>query len=203
MPSFVEQLQRYLPQNFGGLKVLLRFEVDACTGVPSHDADDLVAALSGLKIKSDTAAAETSVNTRTPVGGVSIIRTSPRTPVAQSTLIKLKTRASHRPLDWAEAYPQLYLSQTAYLYLAKHTRGNFGVVEKIKLAGDSMKVYAKQAEVGMGKLKVVLNEVLDAVQKEGNGVGLSLVREGDRLVLYKRKPGTGKAAGSEVLSRFT
>lgn len=192
----------YLLQIFGGLKILLRFKVDACTGVSSHDPDDLAAALSGLKIKSDASAAETSVNTRTPIGGVFIIRTNPRTPVAQSTLIKLKTRASRRPFDWAEAYPQLYLSQTAYLYLAKHNRGNFGIVEKIELAGDSMKVHAKQAEVGMEKLKDVLNQVLDAVRKEGDGVGMSLVSEGQNLVLYKRKPGTGKAVGNEILNRF-
>jgi len=193
---------RIISINFGGLKILLRFEVDACTGLTSHDPDDLAAALSGLKIKSDASAAETSVSTRTPIAGISIIPTTPRTPVAQSTLIELKTRVSHRPLDWAEVYPQLYLSQTAYLYFAKHTRGTFGNVEKFKLAGDSMKVYAKQAEVGMAKLKVVLNEVLAAVRKEGSGVGLSLVCEGERLVLYKRKPGTGKALGSDILSRF-
>jgi hypothetical protein len=50
--------------------------------------------------------------------------------------------------------------------LAKHTKGNFGTVEKIKLAGDSMKVYAKQAEGGMAKLKAVLDQVLEVVWKE-------------------------------------
>lgn len=203
MISFiVERLRIYLLQNFGGLNILLRFEVDACTGISSQDPDDLAAALSGLKIKSSNSAAETSVSARMPMEGISIIRTTPRTLVAQSTLIELKTRASHRPLDWAEAYPQLYLSQTAYLYLAKHNRGNFNIPEKIQLAGNDMKVHAKQAEVGMGKLKVVLNQVLDAVRKEGEGVGMSLVSEGKGLVLYKRKPGTGKAVGSEILSRF-
>lgn len=122
--------------------------------------------------------------------------------MAQSTLIELKTRAAHRPLDWAEVYPQLYLSQTTYLYLAKHNRGNFGTVEKIQLAGDSMKVYAEQAEVGMGKLEVVLTQVLEAVRKEGEGVGMSLISERNSLVLYKRGQGTGKAVGSEILSRF-
>ena len=66
-----------------------------------------------------------------------------------------------------------------------------------------MKAHAKQAEVGMGKLKMVLDEVLKAVRKESNGVGLSLVSAGDMLMLYKRKEGTGKGVGSEILSKFT
>jgi hypothetical protein len=193
---------RIISINFGGLKILLRFEVHACTGVTSHDPDDLVAALSGLEIKSDDPTVETSVSTRKHIEGITIIRTTPRTPVAQSTLIQIKTRASHRELNWAEAYPQLYLSQTAYVYLAKHTRGNFGDVEKIQLAGDSMKVHAKQAEEGMRKLKVALNQVLDAARKEKDGTGMSLIREGNELVLYRRNPGMGKAVGSEILSRF-
>jgi len=182
--------------NFGSLKILLRFEVDACTG--SSDFDDLASALSGLDI-TPAIPLSASTSTSSVMSGISVIHTTPRTPVAQSLLIELKTRASHRPLNWTETYPQLYLSQTAYLYLAKHTKDNFGTVEKIKLDGDSMKVYAKQAEVGMAKLKAVLDQVLEVVRKESDGVGLSLVSIGGKLMLYKRKEGTGK----EILSRFT
>jgi hypothetical protein len=184
-------------KNFGGLKILLRFEVDACMG--SSDFDDLASAFSGLDV---TPAIPLSTGTSSVMPGISVIHTTPRTLVAQSSLIELKTRASHRPLDWTETYPQLYLSQTAYLYLAKHTKGNFGAVEKIKLAGDSMKVYAKQAEGGMVKLKAVLDQVLEVVRKESDGVGLSLVSVGGKLMLYKRKEGTGKAVGDDILSRF-
>ena len=65
-----------------------------------------------------------------------------------------------------------------------------------------MKVYAKQAEVGMAKLKVVLDQVLEVVRKEGDGVGLSLVSVGGKLMLYKRKEGTGKAVGDQILRKF-
>jgi len=41
-----------------------------------------------------------------------------------------------------------------------------------------MKVHERQADVGMGKLKVVLNQVLYAVRKEGEGVGMSLSVKG-------------------------
>jgi len=181
------------------LKILLRFEVDACTA--SADIHNLASTFSGLGILPDTPPSAATTKDSV-ISGISVIQTTPRTLVAQSSLIELKTRALHRPLDWTEAYPQLYLSQTAYLYLAKHNKGNFSAVEKIKLAGDSMKVYAKQAEAGMGKLKTVLDEVLEAVRNESDGVGLSLVSARGHLILYKRKEGTGKAAGDEILSRF-
>jgi len=193
---------RIISINFGGLKVLLRFEVDACTGVADSDPDDLAAAFSGLGLKPSASAVATDKTTRTAIPGISIIPTTPRKLAAQSSLIEMKTRASHRPLDWAEAYPQLYLSQTTYLYLAQHNRGNFSHVEKVSLAGDTMKVYAKQAEAGMGKLKSVLDEVLDVARQKGHGVGLSLVCEKGRLTLYKRKQGTGKVAAKEIVDKF-
>lgn len=181
------------------MKILLRFEVDACTG--TGDLDNLASAFSGLGITPSNLH-PTDASTGSVILGISVIQTTPRTLVAQSSLIELKTRASHRPLDWTETYPQLYLSQTAYLYLAKHTKGNFTAVEKTRLAGGDMKAYAKQAEAGMGKLKALLDKVLEAVRKEGDGVGLSLVSAGGKLMLYKRKEGTGKALGSAILSKF-
>jgi hypothetical protein len=142
------------------------------------------------------------VNTCPAISGVTVVQTKPRTLVAQSSLIEIKTRAAHRPLDWADVYPQLYLSQTPFLYLAKHARGSFTTPEKYTLDGTTLTSHAKQAEDGMGKLKIVLNEILDAVRQAGSGVGLCLVCVGGTLSLYNRKQGTGKAVGSEILSRF-
>jgi hypothetical protein len=188
-------------QNFGGLKVLLRFEVDACTG--ETDADDLASAFSSLGISSTTAATATEIAQPHAIPGVTVIRSNPRTLVAQSSLIELKTRVAHKPLDWADTYPQLYLSQTPHLYLAKHSRGSFTSAEKFNLAGSTLVSYAKQAEEGMGKLKAMLGEVLAEVKEAGSGVGLCLICVGGQLALYKRKEGTGKSVGKEILSRFT
>jgi hypothetical protein len=181
------------------LKILLRFEVDACVGVANAEADDLSSAFSKLGIAANSKPSEGGATN----SKVTIIRTTPRSIVPQSSLIELKTRASHRPLDWTEAYPQLYLSQTTYLYLAKHNRGSFINVEKVSIAGDAMNGYARQAEAGMGKLKAVLDEVLRAVRDAGEGVGLCLVCERGKLALYQRKEGTGKAVGKDILRRFT
>ncbi|KAI5989812.1 hypothetical protein F5J12DRAFT_915786 [Pisolithus orientalis] len=50
--------------------------------------------------------------------------TSLRSVLPQSSMIEIKTRAARRQLDCKEVYVQLYLSQTPYFYLEKHTRGN-------------------------------------------------------------------------------
>lgn len=107
-------------------------------------------------------------------------------PVSQSTLIELKTRVSHKELDYAEVYPQLYLSQTPYLYLAKHTKGTFNILEKIPLTSEKMLRHAKSAEDNIRKLQQVLATILVAVRRAGPGVPLCLVCEGGRLTLHKR-----------------
>jgi hypothetical protein len=114
----------------------------------------------------------------------------------------MKTRASHKPLDWDDAYPQLYLSQTPYLYLAKHNRGEFIAVEKVELGGDRMRVYVQRARTGLEKLRAVLAEVLSAVREAGSGVELCLVCVDGKLTLRKRKEGTGKVVGKEILGEF-
>jgi hypothetical protein len=184
-------------QKFGELKILLRFEVDACL----PEVDDLTSVFSELGVSTKSGAKKT-VATRSNNLGIAVINTAPRKLVAQSSLIKIKTRAAHKALDWEEAYPQLYLSQTAYLYLAKHDRGIFREPEKFQLAGPSMKAYAQRARVGMGRLEAVLSAVLAAVRKQGKGLGLSLVCEGGKLALYKRKEGAGIAVGQDILDKF-
>jgi hypothetical protein len=188
-------------KNFDGLKVLLRFEVDACTGTKSTGAsvDDLAAALADLGVAPKASAVATGQKSKF---GLSIIRTTPRTIVDQSSLIEMKTRASHKALDWDEAFPQLYLSQTPYLYLAKHSRGEFIAVEKVALGGDGMRVHAQRARAGLAKLRAVLTEVLNAVREAGSGVELCLVCVDGKLTLRKRKEGTGKTVGKEILGRF-
>jgi len=191
---------RIISMKFGALNILLRFEVDAC--LPANtEVDDLTSAFTNLGVSSQSSQ-QKIVSTPSAHLGIAVVHTIPRELVPQSSLIEIKTRASHKALDWEEAYPQLYLSQTAYLYLAKHERGAFREPEKIQLAGPSMKVHAEYAQVGMGRLEAVLTAVLAAVRKQGQGVGLSLVCEGGKLALYKRKEGTGIGVGRDILDKF-
>ncbi|KAG2112945.1 hypothetical protein BD769DRAFT_1673915 [Suillus cothurnatus] len=199
---------RMISIDIGELKILLRFAIGACTSSINdiNDEDDLLSGFSGLGI--DEASASNTLDTKKPqvtvstVRGVSITQTFPRKVVPQASLIELKTRAAHRELDWAEIYPQLYLSQTAFLYIAKHERGNFNTLEKVELGSECMQTHARRAEQGVAKLKLVLQDILDAAKKEGVGVGLSLVAMGGKLALYKHHEGTGKGPGKDITDKF-
>ncbi|KAG2354836.1 hypothetical protein BDR07DRAFT_1474275 [Suillus spraguei] len=188
---------RMISIDIDGLKILLRFTIEACTSSTNdtNDEDDLLAAFSGLGIGG--ASASNSRDTKKPqatapsVRGVSINRTTPCKVVPQASLIELKTRAA------------LYLSQTAFLYIAKHDRGNFNTLEKVELGSESMKVHARRAEQGLAKLKLVLRDILDAARMEDEGVGLSLVAKDGKLALYKRLEGTGKGPGKDITNKFS
>src|SRR6267154_479875 len=132
----------HIAQDIGELKIVLRFAVDACTS-SANDADDengFLEALSGLEISGTSASTKSGPNKSRAhaVRGVSIARTTPRKLVPQASLVGIKTCAGHCKMDWAKVYPQLYLSQTAFLYIAKHHRGTFDSPEKVELGAKSM-----------------------------------------------------------------
>ncbi|OAX32158.1 hypothetical protein K503DRAFT_702490, partial [Rhizopogon vinicolor AM-OR11-026] len=199
---------RMISIDLGELKILLRVAVRACIS-PVNDAEDEndeLQAFSSLEISREPASNKSHVEKlpALPIQEVSIFRTTPCRLVPQVSIIEIKTCASHRELNWERLYPQLYLSQTAFLYIAKHHCGNFDSPEKVELGAESMQPYARHAGQGMAKLKLVLQNILDAAKKAdcGHGVGLSLVSKSGQLTLYKRQEATGKALGKEITSKF-
>lgn len=146
--------------------------------------------------------ARSTAFTTTTVNGIIVRKTPSGALVPQSSLIEIKTRSMKKPLDWYEIYPQLHLSQTPWLYLAKHDRGTFTAVEKHELRSGAMAEYARVAADGIGKLRKVLEEILSKVTQIGEGVPLSLVCISGKLMLHRRKEGTGKRLDEEILARF-
>ncbi|KAG8935326.1 hypothetical protein FRC01_003078 [Tulasnella sp. 417] len=182
---------RVISINMGGIKILLRFELDACTqavpSAPSVLVDDLVTALTELRTEPSDSVNASSFNS------LDIKRSENRTLVSQSSLIEIKTRSG--TLDVDDTAPQLYLSQTPYLYLAKREKGEFKHVESIQLDVD-------RVEGQVGKLRETLLDILTAVRQQGSGAELCLVYANRKLELYQRKSGTGRAVGPENLSKF-
>ncbi|TDL16805.1 hypothetical protein BD410DRAFT_730790, partial [Rickenella mellea] len=189
-------------QNIGGLKVLQRFEVDACTG-SSGAEDGFLSAFAAFNPDTTTSpATHFPDNEPRSFSGIQIHRTTPRTLVPQSTLIELKTRVFQKPVAWSKIYPQLYLSQTPYLYLANHLKGEFIDVEKIKTDDKQMERYMMKAEESMGRLRDLLVQILKAVRNEDGDEVFSLVREDGRLALYRREKGSGMSVGKDILQKF-
>ena len=194
---------RIIELKMGGLKVLIRFTADACEDMTS--ADDLasiVASIDLQRTKGHSATKSSTAPKPSSMKGIHLSPLGPTSPVSHSSLIEVKTRAVSRPLDWDEAYPQLYLSQTPFLYLAQHTKGTFGPPEKYALRGRSMEVHARKAQKGIARMVEVLKEVVDAVRKDdGEGKEFSLVCVGGKMELFRRTEGSG-GVGDEILGRF-
>lgn len=178
---------------------MLGFTADACIEKKKTD-DDFLASFLSLSIGAK--AVETTTPEKPSPAGIDVKLTSSRALVPQSDLVEVKTRAIKRDPNWKEIYPQLYLSQTPWLYMAKHDAGVFQPVEKISLTGEEMKPYADMMEGSLGKLKNLLKTILKAAREQGEGVPLSVVCQGGKLYLWRRKEGTGKPLGEAITSKF-
>ena len=211
---------RILPslQDFFGLKLVVRFEVDACLPsvtpnrgtspvTQSSDPDDLTEALAGLNITTNPPA--------TPAGVLSspsmaFLEGSPPLRIIhagaaqlQESIIELTTRSENytQNLDWAEVFPQLYLSQTPHLYVGVHSVGRFFDVRKQSLDSLEMVSQREKAETSPRKLGNVLRMIQKIVVKHGRAGRLSLVCEKGTLRAYERVS-TQSCLPAEVIQRF-
>ena len=193
--------------------MLLRFEVDAC--VPS--VSDLADALDGIDLSSTPSTSKTSqLNTTAASSSSSTTTTTTTTAtpisvqltgtplVAQDNLVELKTMSQNKTVTWREVYPQLHLSGTPHLYVAKHFKGSFTTMERHDLHDSTLRPYAKAAEQGLGKLVKLFEELSTHLQEAGPGIGFSLIgsASGD-LKLYRRKEGTGRLLTKDIVAKFT
>ncbi|KZS90743.1 hypothetical protein SISNIDRAFT_443730 [Sistotremastrum niveocremeum HHB9708] len=212
---------RIIEFDLNGLKILLRFKLDAHITEPpptlKQDTDDsdeesddeLLAVLAQLKITRND-------RPRVPFNsGIKIIRSPSRALVSQSSTLEIKTRSAKREIDWFETHTQLYISQTAHFYLARYIRaGDFSAIPV-----DKRDLDWRQMEMGssgralvqaMGKLKQSLDEILKAARdanakvesQDLNKRGMCLICTQGQLKLCWRKAGTGKAIGEEIRNLF-
>lgn len=191
---------RVISYDFGGLKVLLRYEVDACVDLGTDNDHPFASSAPSIETRGTSTLSDDLACFS--YFGVEIKLTSPRTVLLQSSVVEIKTRSARRELNWKEVYPQLYLSQTPCLYLAKHARGMFGQVEKVQINDQEMAAYATEAEAAMAKLETLLCDILKAVRKRREGVPLSLVYRAGKLQLYKRREGIGQPLEKDILNKF-
>ena len=122
--------------------------------------------------------------------------------IPQAALIETKTRAKSREFDYAECFPQLYLSQTPMLYLARHYRGTFERVQKTGLESVLLASYEKKTKAQLGKVKTLLEQISREARKMGTGVPLSLICQKGRLTLHRRDALAARLLGEEDAKRF-
>ncbi|ETW82298.1 hypothetical protein HETIRDRAFT_168757 [Heterobasidion irregulare TC 32-1] len=209
---------RIVKYDFFGLKLVVRCEVDACLlsvtpnrgtspVTQSSDPDDLTEALAGLNITTNPPATPAGVLSSPSMAFLEgslplrIIRAGAAQ--LQESIIELTTRSEDytQNLDWAEVFPQLYLSQTPHLYVGVHSVGRFFDVRKQSLDSLEMISQREKAETSLRKLGNALRMIQKIVVKHGRAGRLSLVCEKGTLRAYERVS-TQSCLPAEVIQRF-
>ncbi|KAF9783119.1 hypothetical protein BJ322DRAFT_1008508, partial [Thelephora terrestris] len=164
---------RIIAYNFDGLRMVVRFEVDASlpydTTPPSHSSY-LPTSSKGVEKR----------RTSDPLD-VRIIRAG-SSEVPQTHLLEIK--AHNTSMKWSKMYPQPYLSQTPYVYHASHDQGTFTHVRKFTLGQNELTEVEKDAQEGFKKLRKLLGYIKSLVLKHG-AARISLVCEGRILSVYR------------------
>jgi hypothetical protein len=221
----LECAQFLMWQDMLGMKMIVRFEVDACLPTDAGPAktggisdtkrsskktaasvDDLADALGGMNFLGSPAT--------TKVPTINMVRAG--TQVPQHALLEVASRSKHfvNQLDWNELYPQLALSQTPAFRLGVHERGTFTELREWQVDGpgcspsDSsipgLSAQRKETALQIARLAGVLKEVqyLAASRGPGPAGSFSLVCEGGKLRVYGRN-NRKSCLPREVMARFS
>ncbi|KAH8824499.1 hypothetical protein DL96DRAFT_1501360 [Flagelloscypha sp. PMI_526] len=184
---------RIISLKLGGIPIILRCEIDGC--VHTSEEDKLSKISKGIGGTNSSSPTSTTV-----IRGVRV-KKSPNPLTPQSSLLEIKTRSAAKPrINWSDVYPQIFFSQTEYLYIARHNDGSFGPVEKHSLTGASLDKHAQSTKASLGKLKDLLESIHNSVLEHGVKTRLTLVCMQGKLGLYHRKG--GKIISGDVLSWF-
>ncbi|KAJ6538007.1 hypothetical protein B0H19DRAFT_1213651 [Mycena capillaripes] len=198
---------RVVKYDLNGLKMVVRFEVDAYipTAAKSSAArgkvasiDDLADSLAGINIASRSSAARLAPNSS---HGLIVIEGGAVVP--HSSLVELTTRTERREaeFDWNGAYPQLFFSQLPYHFLAIHDRGHFVAVKKRKLASTELQAIERQVQPNLKRLRAALDVIKDLVVEYGQRGRLTLVFRGGSLQVFERTS-SASCLPKEVMARF-
>ncbi|TBU44042.1 hypothetical protein BD309DRAFT_959331 [Dichomitus squalens] len=211
---------RIVQYDMGGLKMIVRCEVDACIPEPSSvgtrtratfpqsnpratssNVDDLTDMLSSLNVTRSTSTSATSTITKST--DITVIHAGVQRP--QSSIVELTTRSVRTidDFDWTEQYPQLLLAHVPHVFLAVHERGNFERIKKHELGAAEFRNVENNARLqrAFRQLVGVLRTVQNLAKEHGRRGRLSLVCRDGRLEVFERTTDQGAIPDSE-LERF-
>lgn len=196
-------------QDFDGLKIVLRFEVDSCLLDQTSKAkdnsaatttkvdDDLSSLLSGLTVTSTSSSPATVLD----ASGLRIQRGGRQVP--HEAILELTTRSERNAdqFDWGNAYPQLFFSQTPNHYLAVHNSGTFTRIIKHTLDSTELKKIDKNAQGNFKRLRRALQDIQDVVKQHGQRGRLTLVHQNGTVKVYERTD-TKSCLPDDIMKRF-
>lgn len=160
---------RIISYSFGGLKFIVRHEIDGYVDVASAqpksrhagsqalDIDDL----SGILDSTESSNSGTA-NSATPK---LVIRREGQVVPLPLTL-KSKHASRTDPLEFEDVVAQLWISQTTNLVRAYHTKGEFEV-PKVEDVADQVKAWEDQNQKDLRLLAGLIGKIRDIVKKGG------------------------------------
>ncbi|KAF9784231.1 hypothetical protein IL306_007744 [Fusarium sp. DS 682] len=170
---------RIVEYRFGGLKFLVRNEVDGYVPpVGGTDTSSILAhELSFLSLSKPPQASY-----RWPGSKLEAAMEGESVPSEQC--LEIKTRVAHKPLQMESIMPQLWASQTTKLVRAYHTSGLFQspVVEDMT---ESMKRWEQDNEGTLKKLAAVIAKILEVAKRSDGPIQVKCSAAGHQLVLSK------------------
>ncbi|EKM48119.1 uncharacterized protein PHACADRAFT_203223 [Phanerochaete carnosa HHB-10118-sp] len=184
--------------DLSGIKIVLRYEVDAYRISEQPSIDTLTDQLSPLNVGSGTSGTEQKVFELVDVRHIGFA-------VPQPLLVKIKSRSqlSKGRFHLKDAYLQLYLGQIPALCLGIHNgNGVFTSIDEIRLDSERCSAAKEKVQPGLRKLRRLLEQIQSAVIERGQGAKLSLICQGGKLLLMQREPGDSFLPPT-ILKRFT
>jgi hypothetical protein len=173
---------RIISYRFGDLNFIVRHEtdgyVDTSTRIsPSsrkEPENDILSSMLGSLSLSPT---------NPPPGAVLAVKEEGQVVPLEATL-EIKTRVSHKPLEFQEVAPQLWVSQTPKLVRAYHKKGMFQGPEVEDVAAQIEK-WEKDNQNDLRKLAALINKILKVVKGGGGNASVKYDDKGDNLVVSK------------------
>lgn len=179
---------RIVSYDLNGLKMVVRFEVDACLpptrtrkslDAAVDDVSDLLAAVNLTSSSNTTSTSQSQYSLNVVSGGYE---------AKSPTIMELTTRFEGRvaEFDWKDKYMQLFISQTPHHVLAVHNRGRFSEIRRTKLTDPQMRELEKELQPDLKALRKALDVIRKLVIDYGQRGRLSLVCKGGVMQVYSR-----------------
>lgn len=151
---------RIVKYRFGGLRCVVRFEVDASTAAAAGTVGDgLSSLLNEISIENVAKVCDSSTFQVTKFGRL----------VPQSSVLEIKTRAASRTLNMADVLPQLWFSATPSLIVGYHRGGRFNDVKTARMDTGDLDVWERSNVVGLRKLVALIGVIIKEAESAEGG----------------------------------
>lgn len=186
---------RIVEYRFGGLKFLVRNEVDGYVPpVERANASNILA--HELSLLSLSKPPRASYRWQ----GSKLEAAMKGEAVPSEQCLEIKTRVAHKPLQMESIMPQLWVSQTTKLVRAYRTSGFFQSPD-VENMTESMKSWEQDNEDTLKKLAALIAKILEVARRSDGPVQVKYSSTGHQLVLSKID--SGKMLPDDLYSKWS